>query len=62
MFDDYSPAHRTTKQEDVKSRLECMEYICDQGGLVIGSEGGNDYAASTTAFAHGIDLPIWVTD
>lgn len=59
VFDDYSPEHRSTQQEDVKSRLERMEYIRDQGGLVIGSEGGNDYAASTIAFAHGIDLPTF---
>jgi len=33
-----------------------MAYIRDQYDLVIGSEGGNDFAASDIAFAHGIEL------
>ena len=53
---DYTPDHITTQQEDLAARLERMAYIRDQYDLVIGSEGGNDYAASTIAFAHGIEL------
>lgn len=56
IYDDYTPGHITTQQEDLAARLERMTYIRDQHNMVIGSEGGNDYAASTIAFAHGIEL------
>lgn len=56
VYDDYSPEHMTTQQEDIKARLERMALIRDEYGRVIGSEGGNDFAASTIAFAHGIEL------
>lgn len=56
IYDDYTPGHITTQQEDLAARLERMSYIRDRHQLVIGSEGGNDYAASTIAFAHGIEL------
>lgn len=64
IYDDYTPAHVTAKQEDLKARLERMAYIRDTYGLVIGSEGGNDFAASTIAFAHGIELQSfsWMDD
>lgn len=26
--------------------------------MVVGSEGGNDFASSTIAFAHGIETPV----
>lgn len=57
IYDDYSPDHVTTKEEDKEARLERMRYIRDQHGMVIGSEGGNDFAAADLAFAHGIELP-----
>lgn len=56
IYDDYSPEHPTTRQEDLAARLERMAYIRDKYNMVIGSEGGNDFAASTIAFAHGIEL------
>lgn len=56
IYDDYSPDHITSEEEDVKARLERMAYIRDQYNLVIGSEGGNDFSASTIAYAHGIEL------
>lgn len=56
IYNDYTPKHITTQKEDMQARLERMSYIRDQYNLVIGSEGGNDYAASTIAFAHGIEL------
>lgn len=56
IYDDYTPAHVTTKQQDLQARLERMRYIRDQYGLVTGSEGGHDFAASEIAFAHGIEL------
>lgn len=57
VYDDYSPAHPTTKQQDVAARRERMEYIAREHHMVVGSEGGNDYAANSIAFAHGIELP-----
>lgn len=56
IYDDYSPEHVITQEQDVSARLERMAYIRDQYNLVVGSEGGNDFSASTIAFAHGIEL------
>lgn len=56
IYDDYTPEHITTQQQDLAARLERMAYIRDQYDFVIGSEGGNDFSASTIAFAHGIEL------
>lgn len=56
IYDDYSPGHITTQQQDLAARLERMAYIRDTYHMVIGSEGGNDYAAATIAFAHGLEL------
>ncbi|UDN59924.1 glycoside hydrolase [Clostridioides sp. ES-S-0010-02] len=62
IFDDYSPNHITTQSQDLKARLERMSYIRDNANMVIGSEGGNDFASSTIAFAHGLETPAfaWV--
>lgn len=59
IYDDYTPGHITTKEQDLQARLERMRYIRDEKNLVIGSEGGHDFAASTIAFAHGIELPAF---
>lgn len=56
VYDDYSPAHPTTKQQDVLARLERLDYLTHEKDMVIGSEGGNDFAANSIAFAHGIEL------
>lgn len=56
IYDDYTPEHTTTQQEDLKARLDRMAMIRDKYQLVVGSEGGNDFAADTIAFAHGIEL------
>lgn len=57
IFDDYSPEHQTTIQQDYEARLERMRYISTEKHMVVGSEGGNDFAAPVIAFAHGIELP-----
>lgn len=59
ILDDYSPDHVTTVQQDIAARLARMAYIRDSKNLVIGSEGGNDFASQTIAFAHGIELPAF---
>lgn len=64
IYDDYTPGHVTTQEEDLQARLERMSYIRDNYQLVTGSEGGNDFAASTIAYAHGIELKSfsWMDD
>lgn len=56
IYNDYTPGHITTQRQDMEARLERMAYIRDQYQMVIGSEGGHDFAASTIAFAHGIEM------
>lgn len=64
VYDDYSKDHITTQKEDLKARLDRMAYIGNDKNMVIGSEGGNDFASSTIAFAHGIEIPAfsWMDD
>lgn len=57
VFDDYSPNHTTTEEEDIKARIERMEYLQKEHKMVVGTEGGNDFANKTVAFAHGIETP-----
>ncbi|OTN89762.1 hypothetical protein A5819_002260 [Enterococcus sp. 7E2_DIV0204] len=57
IYNDYSPDHLTTQTEDVAGRLKRMTYF-DQNGLVVGSEGGNDFASKEMVFAHGIETPV----
>ncbi|SFX42802.1 Glycosyl hydrolases related to GH101 family, GHL1-GHL3 [Thermoactinomyces sp. DSM 45891] len=58
VFDDYSPNHITTQEQDMKARLQRMSYIRDEKQMVIGSEGGNDFASSVISYAHGIETPV----
>ncbi|MFJ7936266.1 glycoside hydrolase [Sporosarcina sp. NPDC096371] len=57
IFDDYSPEHVTTEEEDIQARIERMEYLQKEWDMVVGTEGGNDFANKTVAFAHGIETP-----
>ncbi|MBK3493534.1 hypothetical protein JFL43_01345 [Viridibacillus sp. YIM B01967] len=57
IFDDYSPEHVTTEEEDTLARIKRMEYLQKEWGMVVGTEGGNDFANKTIAFAHGIETP-----
>ena len=58
LFDDYSPLHPATQQDDMKARLARMQWIRDSYKLVIGSEGGSSYAAPVIHFAHGMLTPV----
>ncbi|TCP65556.1 glycoside hydrolase [Baia soyae] len=58
VFDDYSPNHITTQEQDMNARLQRMSYIRDDKKMVIGSEGGNDFASSVISYAHGIETPV----
>ncbi len=57
-FDDYSPDHTATKQDDLNARLDRMNWLSSEHGLVVGSEGGNACAASAIHFAHGMLTPV----
>ncbi len=57
-FDDYTPGRMSSQADDMAGRLKRMEYIRDEKNMVIGSELGNDYAARTIAFAHGLETPV----
>lgn len=54
VFEDYSPLHPATQAQDAQARLKRMAWIRDTYHLVIGSEGGSAYAASTLHYAQGI--------
>ncbi|AOR25156.1 glycoside hydrolase [Clostridium taeniosporum] len=57
VFDDYSPNHITTEEQDIQARIKRMEYFQEEHKMVVGTEGGNDFANKTIAFAHGIETP-----
>ncbi len=57
-FDDYSPAHTATKQDDMLARLDRLRWLSDAHGLVVGSEGGSACAAPAIHFAHGMLTPV----
>lgn len=57
LHDDFAKAHPTTQKEDAVARMKRLDYL-NKKGFVIGSEGGNDYAASNIAFAHGLETPV----
>ena len=58
LFDDYSPSHPATQLDDMKARLDRIAWIRDEHNMVVGSEGGAAYAASTLHFAHGMMSPV----
>lgn len=58
ILDDYTPGRMTSQQQDMEARLQRMAWIRDQYKLVIGTEVGNDYAANTIAFGHGMTTPV----
>lgn len=59
IYNDYAPGHTTTAKQDLEARMERMTYIRDEKDMVIGSEGGNDFANDVIAFAHGIETPAF---
>lgn len=58
ILDDYTPGRMTDQEQDLEARLMRMAWIRDQYKLVIGTEVGNDYAANTIAFGHGMTTPV----
>lgn len=57
-FDDYHPDRAATKQDDMLERLDRMDWLNREHGLVVGSEGGSAYAAPAIHFAHGMFTPV----
>lgn len=58
VYDDYTPGHITTMAQDQAARLMRMDYIAQEKHMVIGSEGGQDFASRSIVFAHGIETPV----
>ncbi len=54
VFDDYSPQHPATQEDDVAARINRMKWISDAYHVVIGSEGGSSYAAPVIHVAEGM--------
>ncbi|MDE0401515.1 MAG: hypothetical protein OXL96_27270 [Candidatus Poribacteria bacterium] len=58
LYDDYSTSHPATQLDDMNARLARISWIRDTHNMVVGSEGGAAYSASTLHFAHGMTLPV----
>ena len=58
LYDDYSPSHLATQLDDMNARLDRIAWIRDTHNMVVGSEGGAAYSASTLHFAHGMTVPV----
>ena len=58
LFDDYSSSHPATQLDDMNARLARIAWIRDTHKMVVGSEGGAAYAATTIHFAHGMTVPV----
>ncbi len=54
VFDDYSPFHPATQEDDANARVSRMKWIRDTFHVVIGSEGGSSYAAPVIHVAEGM--------
>ena len=58
LYDDYSTSHPATQLDDMNARLARIAWIRDTHNMVVGSEGGAAYSASTLHFAHGMTVPV----
>jgi hypothetical protein len=58
VFDDYSPLHPSTQEQDAAARLDRMAWIRDTFDVVIGSEGGCSYFAPVIHMAEGMLTPV----
>jgi hypothetical protein len=56
-FDDYSPQHPATRNDDVRLRRQRLGWLDESHHLVVGSEGGSVLFADVIAFGHGIQTP-----
>lgn len=58
LFDDHSPAHPMTQEQDRRNRLARMTYLSGERGLVLGSETAAGWANRVLAFNHGSLTPV----
>jgi hypothetical protein len=58
VYDDYSPLHLSTQQQDAAARIARLAWIRDTFNVVIGSEGGSSYAASVVHVVEGMLTPV----
>lgn len=58
LYDDYSTSHPATQLDDMRARLARISWIRDTHNMVVGSEKGAAYSASTLHFAHGMTVPV----
>jgi hypothetical protein len=59
VYDDYSPDHPATQQEDASERADRLAWISKAHGAVVGSEGGSCYAVPSIHVAEGIVTPVF---
>jgi hypothetical protein len=62
VFDDYSPGHALSMEEDAAERCRRLGWIGSECGQVVGSEGGNAYAAGCLDVAEGVFGPFFGWD
>jgi len=58
LYDDYSTSRPATQLDDMRARLARISWIRDTHNMVVGSEKGAAYSASTIHFAHGMTVPV----
>ncbi|MER6944962.1 glycoside hydrolase [Nonomuraea sp. NPDC000554] len=57
LFDDHTPSHRMTQEQDRANRIARMRYLSSDRKLVLGSEAAAGWANQVLAFSHGSTTP-----
>lgn len=63
VFDDFTSGQESDEEEQINERLKRIELIKNKYNLVIGSEDGDDFAAPSISYGHGIFtgiVPWWI--
>ncbi|MGL4992320.1 MAG: glycoside hydrolase [Sarcina sp.] len=55
IYNDYTPSHTTTKEQDLQARINRMAYVANDEHMVVGSERGDSYASQVIDFAQGLE-------
>ncbi|NOU70979.1 hypothetical protein GC098_05960 [Paenibacillus sp. LMG 31458] len=56
LHEDYSSDHPATEQDDMNAKIKRLNWFANQQ-MVVGTEKGEWYTASSVAFAHGMTTP-----
>ncbi len=59
IFDDYSPERMASMSDEIEARLARMDLVINDYNAVLGSEGGDFYAASRIHVAEGVFGPAF---